>query len=123
MYFARRFRFPFQQIVELKGIPAAVVKLIDFGYLSHTTRCAGPDRRVFFNLGKTVQANITMAVIGEEEWDEIIVAEYPSIAAFIEMNRDKDYQHAVQHRTEALLDSRLYLVKADEARTNTTEWP
>ena len=70
-----------------------------------------------------LQANITMAVIGEEEWDEIIVAEYPSIAAFIEMNRDKDYQQAVRHRTEALLDSRLYLVKADEARTNITEWP
>ena len=64
-----------------------------------------------------------MAVIGEEDWDEVIIAQYPNIAAFIEMNRDKDYQQAVQHRTEALLDSRLYLVKADEALTNITDWP
>ena len=69
------------------------------------------------------QANIAMAVIGEEDWDEVIIAQYPNIAAFIEMNRDEDYQQAVRHRTEALLDSRLYLVKADEALTNITEWP
>jgi uncharacterized protein (DUF1330 family) len=67
------------------------------------------------------QANIAMTVIGGEAWDEIIIAEYPSIAAFIEMNRDKDYQQAVQHRTDALLDSRLYLVKADEALVDTIE--
>ena len=69
------------------------------------------------------QANIALTVIGGEAWDEVIIAEYPSIAAFIEMNRDKDYQQAVQHRTEALLDSRLYLVKANEALTNITDWP
>ena len=69
------------------------------------------------------QANITMTVIGEEDWDEIIIAQYPSIEAFIEMNRDKDYQQAVQHRTEALQDSRLYLVKAEEAGINITDWP
>lgn len=69
------------------------------------------------------QANIAMAVIGEEYWDEVLIAHYPSIAAFIEMNRDKDYQQAVQHRTEALLDSRLYLVKAEGAGINITDWP
>jgi len=67
------------------------------------------------------QANIAMTVIGGDAWDEIIIAEYPSIDAFIEMNRDKDYQQAVHYRTEALLDSRLYLVKADEALTGITE--
>ena len=69
------------------------------------------------------QANIAMAVIGEDDWDEVLIAHYPSIAAFIEMNRDKDYQQAVQHRTEALLDSRLYLVKAEGAGINITDWP
>jgi len=55
-----------------------------------------------------------MPVVGHEEWDEIIIARYPSISAFIEMNRNKCYQKSVQFRTEALLDSRLYLVKAEE---------
>jgi len=49
-----------------------------------------------------------MPVIGDEEWDEIALYEYPSIDAFIEMNRTKAYQDAVHYRTEALLDSRLY---------------
>ena len=49
-----------------------------------------------------------MPVIGDEEWDEIALYEYPSIDAFMEMNRNKAYQAAVSYRTEALLDSRLY---------------
>lgn len=72
-------------------------------------------------LGKSITRNIyrgsgLMAVIGEEEWDEIALYEYPSIEAFIEMNRDKRYQAVVHYRTEALLDSRLYCtVPQDEA--------
>jgi len=49
-----------------------------------------------------------MPVIGDDEWDEIALYKYPSIEAFIEMNRDKEYQAVVHFRTEALLDSRLY---------------
>jgi len=49
-----------------------------------------------------------MPVIGDEEWDSIALYEYPSINAFIEMNKDKDYQNAVRYRTEGLEDSRLY---------------
>lgn len=64
-------------------------------------------------LGKAItrtiyRGNGLMPVIGEEEWDEIALYEYPSIEAFIEMNRDKEYQAGVHYRTEALLDSRLY---------------
>jgi len=84
---------------------------------------AGADTFKKVGVKVAFQAKIAMAVIGEKDWDEVLIAHYPSIAAFIEMNRDKDYQQAVQHRTEALLDSRLYLVKADEARTNISEWP
>jgi uncharacterized protein (DUF1330 family) len=47
-------------------------------------------------------------VIGDEEWDEIALYEYPSIQAFIEMARDEEYQKVIPLRTEALLDSRLY---------------
>ena len=55
-----------------------------------------------------------MAVIGDEEWDEIALYEYSSIDAFIEMNRDKRYQAVVPYRTEALLDSRLYCTIPEE---------
>jgi uncharacterized protein (DUF1330 family) len=54
------------------------------------------------------RGNGLMAVIGEEEWDEIALYEYDSIEAFIEMNRNKEYQAVIHYRTEALLDSRLY---------------
>ena len=54
------------------------------------------------------RGNGLMPVIGEEEWDEIALYEYDSIDAFIEMNRNKEYQAILHYRTEALLDSRLY---------------
>lgn len=53
-----------------------------------------------------------MTVIGNEVWDEVLVVRYPSIDAFIEMQRDEGYQAAVPHRTEAIEDSRLIAVKA-----------
>ena len=43
----------------------------------------------------------------DEEWDDGFVAQYPSAAAFLEMIKDPDYQHAVVNRTAALADSRL----------------
>jgi uncharacterized protein (DUF1330 family) len=54
------------------------------------------------------RGNGLMPVIGEEEWDEIALYEYDSIEAFIEMNRNKEYQAVIRLRTEALIDSRLY---------------
>jgi uncharacterized protein (DUF1330 family) len=54
------------------------------------------------------RGNGLMPVIGDEEWDEIALYEYPSIDAFIEMNRNKENQTFVPYRTEALIDSRLY---------------
>jgi uncharacterized protein (DUF1330 family) len=44
---------------------------------------------------------------GEEHWDECFIAEYPSVAAFVEMIRDPVYREAVKHRQAAVLDSRL----------------
>ncbi|PHP66658.1 DUF1330 domain-containing protein [Zhengella mangrovi] len=43
----------------------------------------------------------------EERWDRCFIAEYPSVAAFVEMIKNPDYQKAVVHRQAAVLDSRL----------------
>lgn len=48
-----------------------------------------------------------MPVIGPESWDLVLIVEYPSIQAFIEMTTSTDYLKGVHHRTEALEDSRL----------------
>jgi uncharacterized protein (DUF1330 family) len=43
---------------------------------------------------------------GDEDWDEILLVEYPSKAAFFEMTGDPDYPREI--RSGALADSRLY---------------
>jgi uncharacterized protein (DUF1330 family) len=43
----------------------------------------------------------------EERWDVCFIAEYPSVAAFVEMVRDPAYREAVKHRQAAVADSRL----------------
>ncbi|MEM7776280.1 MAG: DUF1330 domain-containing protein [Pseudomonadota bacterium] len=40
-------------------------------------------------------------------WDLCFIAEYPSVAAFIEMSRDPAYREAVVHRQAAVRNSRL----------------
>ena len=62
------------------------------------------------------RGNGLMTVIGGEEWDAIALYEYPSIDAFIEMNRNKAYLEIVPYRTEALEDSRLYCTIPEEVR-------
>lgn len=58
--------------------------------------------------GATIRylGNVEATVIGGEDWDEIILVEYPSINAFFEMTGNPDYPSDV--RTGALADSRLY---------------
>ncbi|MBT4267426.1 MAG: DUF1330 domain-containing protein [Deltaproteobacteria bacterium] len=70
----------------------------------------------FENIGgqATKRGDALMTVIGDEEWNEVLVAEYPSIDAFIEMQRDRKYQAAVPYRDEAIEDSRLIAVRADQ---------
>ena len=43
----------------------------------------------------------------EERWDHCFIAEYPSVAAFVNMIRDPLYREAVKHRQAAVEDSRL----------------
>ena len=52
---------------------------------------------------------------GEERWDECFIAEYSSVAAFVEMLRDPAYREAVKHRQAAVLDSRLIRLAPREA--------
>ena len=49
-------------------------------------------------------------VIGGENWDEIILVEYPSVRAFLTMIQDPDYPRQI--RSDALLDSRLYCTQS-----------
>lgn len=53
-------------------------------------------------------ASAKATVIGEDAWDEVLIVEYPSRQAFLDMIGDADYQAATEHRTRALADSRLY---------------
>ena len=48
-------------------------------------------------------------VIGpdDEAWDDVVLVEYPSPAAFAEMIAQPEYQAVAPHRTAALADSRL----------------
>lgn len=50
--------------------------------------------------------NVAATVIGGEPWDLVILVEYPSRQAFLEMIGDSDYPATL--RAGALIDSRLY---------------
>ena len=43
----------------------------------------------------------------DESWDEVLLVEYPSVAAFARMVTSPEYQAIYFHRAAALLDSRL----------------
>jgi uncharacterized protein (DUF1330 family) len=70
---------------------------------------------VFARLGGRViwQGKFELMLIGpgEERWDHCFIAEYPSVAAFVEMIRDPVYREAVKHRQAAVQDSRLIRTK------------
>ena len=66
---------------------------------------------VFARLGGKIvwQGKFELMLIGpsEERWDICFIAEYPSVAAFVEMIRDPAHREAVKHRQAAVEDSRL----------------
>ena len=47
-------------------------------------------------------------VVGNEDWDLLVVVEYPSAGAFTTMLRSNDYQAVVHLRQESLVRSVLY---------------
>ena len=49
-------------------------------------------------------------VIGDDDgdaWDMVLLVEYPSRKAFVEMATSKEYENVGEHRTAGLADSRL----------------
>ena len=44
----------------------------------------------------------------DEQWDEVLIMQYPARSAFEQMLADPDYQAILFHRTAAVKDSRLY---------------
>ena len=76
---------------------------------------------VFSRLGGRIvwRGNFELMLIGpsEERWDECFIAEYPSVAAFVEMIRDPLHREAVKHRQAAVLDSRLVRLEPASAGT------
>jgi uncharacterized protein (DUF1330 family) len=49
-------------------------------------------------------------VIGDDDadsWDMVLLVQYPSRKVFLEMGASKDYTKVGEHRTAALVDSRL----------------
>jgi uncharacterized protein (DUF1330 family) len=46
-------------------------------------------------------------IIGDEDWDIVILVRYPTRARFLEMINDPDYQKIAPIRAAALADSRL----------------
>ena len=44
----------------------------------------------------------------DEVWDDLLVVEYPSAKAFLQMISDPEYQAGAVNRTAALADSRLF---------------
>ncbi len=103
---------------EYKG-PIMMYNLLKFkkdggreAYAKYIEGLQEPFERIGGQVGK--HGDVLMTMIGDEQWDEVFVAEYPSIDAFIEMQRDNVYQAAVPYRDEAIEDSRLIAVKAEK---------
>ena len=59
--------------------------------------------------GKVLWAGNAFALIAPagEEWDEVLLVQYPAKQAFLGMITSPAYQAIVHHRTAALADSRL----------------
>jgi len=72
-----------------------------------------------FALGGRIvwRGKFELTLIGptDECWDHCFIAEYPSVAAFVEMIRDPAYREAVKHRQAAVEDSRLIRLEPGEA--------
>jgi uncharacterized protein (DUF1330 family) len=102
------------QLSALKALPpdapVVMVNLLQFGasggrehYLDYAREVAPHLQRV----GATVRYSGTspVNVIGDGDrpwWDAILIVEYPTPAAFVEMVKNDDYQKVHQHRAAAL---------------------
>ena len=56
------------------------------------------------------QGRADQVLIGDDDadaWDMVLLVEYPSRKVFLEMGASKEYEKVGEHRTSALVDSRL----------------
>lgn len=116
------------------GVPVVMLNLLRFrdraayaaesGEPARTGREAYAEysRRAFQQVksvgGRVIWAGDALhAVIAPEgeAWDEVILVEYPSTEAFMNMVRSPVYQVFTHHRTAALADSRLIATRARAA--------
>ena len=52
-----------------------------------------------------------MTFIGDDYWDGVLLVQYPSRSAFMEMVQDPQYLEASKYREQGLIDSRLYVTR------------
>ncbi len=64
--------------------------------------------------GKVIyKGKYIMPLIGEGDWDSVLIVEYPSIASFLKMQMDEEYLKMLPYRINALAESRVYFTIAD----------
>lgn len=96
--------------MDLEG-PVVMLNLLRFapdGGAEAYARYAEAAQPFLERVGASVRfmGNVAATVIGGEEWDEVVLVEYPSKQAFLDMIGDPEYPHEI--RAGALVDSRLY---------------
>lgn len=62
------------------------------------------------------EALVSFIAPAEERWDEMLLVDYPTLAAFLQMLAMPDYQAATIHRTAALSDARLIVTRTPRQR-------
>ena len=67
--------------------------------------------------GKAISRSRARAtLIGGEDWDTVLVVEYPSRKAFLDMVLSDEFQQIKHLRQEALEDSRLICMQASDGK-------
>jgi uncharacterized protein (DUF1330 family) len=62
------------------------------------------------------EVQITLIGPTDDAWDEMVLVQYPSRRAFLQMVADPDYLASTVHRTAALADSRLIAMRSASRR-------
>jgi len=95
--------------------PIVMLNLLKFkpGGAESYDRYAKVATRLVAELGGRVLYYDTqkMPFIGHEEWDTVLLVEYPSRTAFLSMIANEKYRSVAHYRHDALIDSRLYALE------------
>lgn len=58
-----------------------------------------------------LRSKYLMTFVGDDDWDEILIVEYPSARLFLSMLSNDMYLKAKEHRLKAFTNWRLYVTK------------